>query len=217
MRIVTSFAPGREARQHYCLATWRAYGLPIVAVQTAAEMPAMVSQYTDVDWIRSASDRPLIKELAEVAITTGEPVLIVNSDISIKNTFADFRRDWLSPNHQHPGMLRVGIRWDRRSDGHKVMQKYGIDVFLITPPMAASLPELGFQIGKPGWDYWLVLHFASLGYRLSTKKSVGLIHSRHALNWTKQDQASRKQIFFDHYGFTASEATRTVQKLTGRK
>jgi hypothetical protein len=216
MKIVTSFAPERQERQQYCLESWQKYGHKIIAVQTTKEMPAMQATYAGVQWVESFSDRPLVKEMADVATAENDWVLLVNSDISIKNTVEDFDSDWTAPKRRRPEVLRIGIRWDREANGYKKLNQYGIDAFLLSPTMAATLPELGFRIGQPAWDYWLVWHFHALGYAVSTKKTLGLIHAKHERTWTDSHHANGMQLLTDHYGVVQKDATRTIQRLTGR-
>lgn len=212
MQIVTSFSPNRIDRQQYCLATWQKYGVPIVAVQGRDELDRMSPHFSGVSWAVCDECPPKITTLAAQA--TDSPILLVNSDISIKNTRDDFFCDW-SP--QPDRILKVGIRHDRQANGHKKLNRYGIDAFLITPTMAKELPELGFRIGQPAWDYWFVFHFHAIGYAIATKKSHGLIHAVHDRNWSDENHAAGIEILSRHYGINKSGLTRTIQRITKRK
>lgn len=170
IRIVTSFSPHRTDRQVACLASWRRFGVAIVAVQPAREIDAMAATYEGVEWIACEGQRPTIAELASVA--SDGPILLINSDIAIESTLPEFRRDWLAIEDK---VLRVGCRWEIPVGGKPHLQRWGIDAFLITPEMLDDFRDAGFAIGQPAWDYWIVLHYASLGYTIRAKTDRGLL------------------------------------------
>ena len=212
IRIVTSFSPRRTDRQLACLATWRRLGMDIVAVQPASEIDAMAATYEGVTWIACDGQRPTIADLAAVA--ADGPILIINSDIAIESTMPEFRRDWLAIEDK---TLRVGCRWEVMADGSQHLQRWGIDAFLITPAMLADFRDLGFRIGQPAWDYWMVIHYASLGYRIRAKIDRGLMHATHTQAWTKAEGREGVAIITDHYGIDRDEQNRRISKLTGRR
>jgi hypothetical protein len=212
IRIVTSFSPQRTERQLACLASWQRLGMSIVAVQPEHEIESMAAVYAGVQWLPCDGQRPTIAELAAVA--ESGPVLLINSDIAIESTMPEFRRNWLANEDK---TLRVGCRWEVAADGSQHLQRWGIDAFLITPEMLADFRDLGFRIGQPAWDYWMVIHYASLGYRIRAKIDRGLMHATHTQAWSKAEGREGVAIITDHYGIDRDEQNRRISKLTGRR
>ncbi len=211
MKIVTSFNPfGRIDRQQYCLSTWKKYGLKIVAFQTQEEIELLRDGFQGVEFIASSESPPKIFDLCNLSVDQ-DPALVVNSDISIKSNSFDFQNDW----RVHKKTLTVGIRHERDPTGTKTLTRYGVDAFLITRPMADTLPNLDFRIGKPVWDFWLIWHFAALDYIIKPIKR-GLIHHRHKQVWTKQTHDQNMKTFTDHYGVNHNLLSHAVLGLTGR-
>lgn len=211
IRIVTSFSPHRTDRQLSCLASWRSFGMPIVAVQPASEIDAMAATYEGVDWIACEGQRPTIAELASVA--NGGPILLINSDIAIESTMPEFRRDWLAIEEQ---TLRVGCRWEILDDGTSYLQRWGIDAFLITPEMLADFRDLGFYIGQPAWDYWFVIHYSAAGYKIAAKVDAGLSHQFHPAVWTQAECTNRINLIAREYGIESDEQNKLISELTSR-
>ncbi len=65
-------------------------------------------------------------------------------------------------------------------------EPWGLDVFVLSPEMAESLPELDFAIGRPVWDYWLPMHFRELGYDFNFIGEKLFFHMTHPVHWSQQ-------------------------------
>jgi len=226
MKIVTSFSPNRIERQQYCVSTWAKYGLPIVAVQTTGEAAQMQEHYPGVTFVETdktgiAHSRPRCPTIAAMcAQATDEDILLINSDISVKDTGAQFRHAWMRDRGRR---LVVGIRKDfDRVGGEKWLNPYGIDAYRITPEMAGVvLAEedrlgLGFAIGCPGWDYWIAWLLWYHGHTIEVAKS-SLLHPIHEWNWTKEQHAHALEMLIKHYRLTPHMWTCFAQEATGRR
>lgn len=203
---VTSLSPSQKAlqRQTAALNSWVQFGLSIVAVQRGEEVASLRSVYPQVGtWIKCEESRglyaretQLIKNLAMVANQTGRSALLINSDIEIYG-----RQDDLLSRLELPKSLVVGIRFNYAASGtHAYREKYGLDVFVLTPAMARSLPDSPLSIGRPVWDYWLPAHFQSLGYSMEFIGDPLFFHRAHCVNWTQDEWMLGAQWLESKYG-----------------
>jgi hypothetical protein len=177
---VTSLSPNpeRAARQELCLQSWRDIGLEVITVDTAA--------------------KPRIKTLLDAGAETGLPFLLINADIEISGDHA-----LIEAAIQQPEKLTIGIRYNHAPDasrGRSQKEAAGLDAFLMTPEMAATVPDLPFTIGYPVWDYWLPYHFRSLGHAFHWIDSPLFFHATHELQWSREDWVRGSAWLNDHYG-----------------
>jgi hypothetical protein len=115
--------------------------------------------------------------------------------------------------------LKMGIRWDfhPRMPNRKHLFKWGVDAFLITPEIAGSLPDFGFAMGCPGWDYWIPWHLQTLGYQFQTYKDMYLMHEAHRQSWTNADYKAWLDVMSREYKTNNTDVTEFVQRITGRE
>ena len=220
MKFVTSLSPHRIERQQYCLETWRKHGLPIVAVQTPGEAGELGRHFTGVEFVETAitGDNvgkprcPRVSEMCKLA--ADEPILLLNSDISVKDSPGQFASQWLEERSPHE--LVVGIRRDfDRVGGPKVLNAYGIDAFRIVPQMMPYLSDIGFCIGFPGWDYWIPWELHIHGYRMRVAES-SLLHVVHDLGYSRDDIGRAQTMLQNYYSMPKVVFTLFVQYATGR-
>lgn len=200
MKFLTSLSPKRIERQQLCLDTWKQFG-EITAVQTEHDRAILEPQFPGVNFVTTdltgagaygLPNRPRIK-----AIVDQGPGLLINSDIKITSTEEEFKEDWTPKSKQ----FNVGVRWD--FDGPKTpktINKCGVDAFLITEEVMRLLPDVGFLIGVPMWDYWIIWHMMTERFRIQSKVSQGLLHLKHEINWTNEDMERGKAIMHAEYG-----------------
>lgn len=184
--------PARQARQQRCLESWRDIGLPIIAVNTRAEIKSLLGCFPHVEFVSCETvsteyDRPTqrISSLIEVGSKTRLPFMLINSDIEIRGD-----HELIETALSRSSDLTIGIRYNHDSetdlnDSHR--ESHGLDVFLMTPELAATVPDLPFAIGKPVWDYWLPQHFRSLGHDFNWIKTPFFFHESHTLGWSQED------------------------------
>jgi hypothetical protein len=190
---VTSLSPRRFDRQTLCLNTWKQFGLTIHCVQTADEIEQLKPLYPMVDqWHEAEESPPYIWRLARVADSRS---IVINSDIEIHGEQATLLKAF-------DAGVPVGIR--HNYDSHwwtGEAEKWGIDVFGFTPEIAATLPQLPLQIGKPMWDYFVPHHFRVIGVNKNWINEPLFFHAKHELNWTQDDWQAGADVFTKHYGF----------------
>lgn len=220
MIAVTSLGFGRIERQQYCVDTWKSMGMQVVAVQNPGESEKLRNSFPGVVFKECEPSEksmfskvtPSIKSITNQAIEEDDTILVINSDISIKDRPSDFRSHW----SVLPKTLSVGIRWNAAPGSkRRTREPWGIDVFLITKQMAETIPDLGFQIGLPGWDFWITYHLYLNGYAVHVTGSK-LFHENHPRGWNKQDQSSYRQMVSAHYGCTERMLPYFIKDITKR-
>jgi hypothetical protein len=219
MIAVTSIGFNRIERQQYCIQTWKNKGLRVLAIQLPGETERLQSSFPNVEFKEYPNHTPifsrttpLIYNLIIQALEENDDILLINSDISIKDKYEFFNSKWTTEEKE----LKIGIRLDGISGRkRRTRQPHGIDAFKITKIMAEKLRDIGFQIGMPGWDYWLVYHFHLLGYNIVTSTSR-LMHEIHDVNWSKHDQYSYDPIVKEHYNMSHMKLGPIIKRLTNR-
>lgn len=188
---VTSLSPNpdRAERQSLCLQSWRDIGLEIIQVNEG---------------------RPRIKTLTDAGAATGLPFLLINSDVEMCGDHTAIEEALALPDS-----LSIGVRYNHDSALNRrrsQRESAGLDAFLMTPAMAATIPDLPFTIGMPVWDYWLTHHFRSLGYNFHWIREPLFFHSRHELNWSREDWFRGTEWLADHYGVDLEYGSATFRE-----
>jgi hypothetical protein len=168
-----SSAPARQARQDFCLDSWRQHGFAVEIV--AGDGPPSVFEK------RSA----LISEMLARSRAVAGPTMLINADIEVQVPV-----DTLMQLLEQYG---DGIFWFRRhnhdaGDSGGEPELWGIDIFL-----SRRWPELGdsgfLALGRPWWDYWLPMAAIAHGIPLYTVAGSELWfrHENHAVRWSIYD------------------------------
>ena len=199
MKFITSINPNaRIDRQTYCINSWKKYGLPIVSVQSIEENLPPISgvEYQQVQRTPNIfnSHFPSISDLIQ------PPCILINSDIELTWSQEDFIK-YMS--------LPVPVAGIRRENGK--LNPFGIDLFILH----TSLPENPFLMGKPGWDYWMLLEIHTLGPFLTV--TDGLIHEEHDERWNRAELIIAQDTLAKMYNTTSRNVTLNIKKLTGRR
>ena len=215
-RIVTSLSSKNIARQTYCLSTWQRYDLPITAVQTEGESPLLQEHFPWVEFIETPFggdyfSKPHLPRISEmINLAEDEPILLINSDISIEDTKEEFINNW-----SNAGLI-CGIRLNHRQYGSTRVKRnpFGIDAFKI--PAGTLVPDLDFCVGMPGWDYFLPYELNLRKVPISVSPSK-LLHLIHDVNYQDEYINLGQQLLMHHYGHDQKHFSVTIQKLTGRQ
>lgn len=189
MHIVTGISLSnslRLERQRYCIDTWKNHASTITLVQHETEKEQIKECFPGFNYeFHGGPVRTEIVEYTNLALVYDEPIMFINSDIEINQSPEAFTKHWSNiPIHQ----LQIGIRHNYATDpAHSLPENWGVDAFCVTPTMAATIPNYGFQIGLPVWDYWIVYHFWLNKYTISCDLGPSLLHKTHPLNWKPED------------------------------
>lgn len=215
---VTSLSPNpsRKQRQIDCLKSWRAFGMQIIAVNTAAEHAAFGSEIAGIvtqhvsENVTTEYSKPTQRAnaLLDAGKASGMPFLLINADVELRGDHTP-----LTDALAMPDRLTIAVRYnyapgeERR---HAQREPAGLDAFLITPEMVTKVPQMPFGIGKPVWDYWLPHHLRSVGYKFNWINKAILYHENHPIQWSKKEWETgaawlRKSygvdVFWDVVGF----------------
>jgi len=182
-RLFTSIRPPASGETPYlreCLASWRAAGFDIVAVNGPSEMMALRRLALPVEFSPMSGDgKPRIGDFLSAIRASGERFAgIINADCRIIG-YPDLATK-----------LQIGLdqscllawRIDVGEDIKPSATSHGFDAFFFD---TRFIPEddAGFSIGDPWWDYWFPLACEMRGARLQTLKVPLLTHRVHPLNW----------------------------------
>ena len=212
LTAITSLNPNphRLDRQLKCLQSWVTAGLSIVVVNTQSELNAMPwsgELAATVASCRTAEryDRQvqLVKSLIDVGITTGGQFMLINSDIEIAGdvsalSLAISLRDRLT--------ICVRHNYDTGKETAARREPAGLDAFIMTPAMAETVVDIGLGIGKPGWDYWLPIHFRQQGIKFNWIQRPLFFHESHPIGWSDADWMRGHDEIKKHYGISISES-----------
>jgi hypothetical protein len=191
--------PAKRQRQIDVVSTWKEFGLSVVSVNTAQEIMAMQPDFPDVEFIASSCQSTLfarptqsIKKMVDIGRTVSRSVLLINSDIEIVGSSSVFQK-CVAQKHS-----MVGIRHNYDDEiGTAICELWGIDVFLVPPHV--EVPELGFVIGRPMWDYWMCWLLENSG----PVEWIGtplFFHKSHDLNWSTSEWTQGSEAFIEYYG-----------------
>ncbi len=157
---VSTFKPDGSAHQEQCVKSWESFGLNVAILE---------------------GKRPSIAELVSYGRQFSDDVLLINSDIEAYGSNEQLLR------LKKEKTFGVGIRWNYKETPElSVIERYGLDVFFI--PKHIVVPEDGFLIGFPLWDYWLPWHVTNV--QLQPFQWIGrqlFFHKRHPLRWNDED------------------------------
>ena len=203
MKFITSFNPNsRIEHQLYCLNSWRQYDLPILAVQHESERVCS-DLFPEVEFVYIPSiPNPWNSLFPSIsAMCEHFPGILINSDINLTFSTAEFT------SYINASDPVIGIRTESGK-----LNQFGIDMFISSKPYTP--PANDFLIGKPGWDYFLVLewYFAGIFHTLHH----GLIHAPHNDRWCANSLRIAQDLLSSRYSRTSRQVTDLVQKVTGR-
>jgi hypothetical protein len=221
MKFVTSLSLGRIDRQKFCLRSWQKYGLPICSVQCDTQIDELSKIFGEfeIDWTVIPAkpnpwNRPHLARVADhIKHTADGPILLINSDIEIKDQPADFARRWVDTDTES---LLCGIRYDHPHGNYKsTVHPYGIDAFRITPAMAEAVTDDGFVIGSPGWDYWLPWRLNQAGFDVRREPSL-FMHEIHEMGYGKDAVDISHAMMEDRFRVPPTVLTQWIQWATDR-
>lgn len=219
MKIVTSISPIRMDRQRYCINSWKKYGYEIIALQPPSQVESTRANFHDITVLESVNTgtnigKPThiqIDEHIRLSIEYNDIILLINSDIEMLYSPDEFRY-WET---RETNVFKIGIRWNQTKNTATLCPA-GIDAFQITPSIVNNLPNLGFVIGCPHWDYWIVYHLWKSGYDISVIDTMRLIHEVHDNRWSDTDYEKTEKLFTDNYSISPKELGQIIARLTNR-
>jgi len=180
-RLTRPLADGSDhgpAWQARCVSSWQELGFRVISVNPAAELDR-VPPLPDVEYRppRQAGAGGPVRIVELVRAARAEPVDlvgIVNADICLEPSS---RRGVAVPSGAVAVAHRVDVTLPTDETGERY--RWGLDLVLCARETLPELPDDGFELGRPWWDYWLPLALVAGGLRLENLAGVHALHLRH--------------------------------------
>lgn len=221
--VLTSLSPDPASAdlQRASVASWRAAGAEIVALQTEAELRSL-GTWADIAMVASTGSNayggrfiPISRFMRwATANRSGQPVLLLNSDCRIVTNARA-----ITELAARAGLVYLQ-RHDARADGSETPMVEGIDGFIFDGAMGDIWPESErLVMGKPAWDYALPLRALQSGRTLWAPAFPTLLHTVHPLRWSDNDhthtcrEAARITGWNSSIGAMLTSIVRTAKRV----
>jgi 2-O-methyltransferase len=122
-----------------------------------------------------------IAAMLQWAVDYGDPVLLVNADITLRLAPWELRRlSFLSE-----GGLCYFVRHNYTGNLEQAtLEQFGMDAFLLHGRDVGELPDSFLCMGQPFWDYWLPYSFAQRGLPVYSAEFPVTFHLAHGRGWS---------------------------------
>lgn len=209
---VTSLNPNpiRKDRQLKCLLSWLNAGIEVLAVNTSEELDSMpwlngIAEQFVSNETATAYDRPVqkVSSLIRAGMLTGCQFMLINSDIEINGDVSI-----LSDSIESQERLTIGVRYNHESGASRESARRetaGLDIFVMSPEIAARIPSREFGIGKPAWDYWLPHQVRLNGVKFNWIQRPLFFHESHPLGWSNSDWQIGHDMILRDYGISITQ------------
>jgi FkbM family methyltransferase len=187
---LTSLSPSPEGvpATRDCIDSWRNAGLQVRAFNHPSEIDGLSKLY-DVDFVPVGETTAAVfgrhyiplKVMFDWAAERDLPVLVINSDISLRMADWEMKRlRWLSD-----GGLCYFVRYNHDGDTARAdREAYGLDAFLFHGRDTVKCPSSFLSMGQPFWDYWLPHMFHSANRTIYAVEFPAVFHQRHSPGWS---------------------------------
>lgn len=187
--VVTSFMPKRIEAQQLALRSWRAAGLSVTSVNSAAEIEKLRGYFPDVTF--RVVEQPIeilgrslipIRALIEAAEELPSDVCgIINSDIVFQGDSSFFK----AVLREVPASLVFGSRIDVTQTGitEGLAFRNGYDFFFWERKNSALFKETPMVLGMPWWDFWLPLQANGAGLKIKRFVTSAMVHVIHQVGY----------------------------------
>jgi hypothetical protein len=125
-----------------------------------------------------------ISDMCAAARTaTAGPVMIINADILLRPQFdlAEVARGLADD--QVIVARRIDVTDAGSSEGEPCLA--GFDLFIAHAHNLSRIPDQGFAVGIPWWDYYVPMMLYASGLRVCVKRDRFAYHLRHELRWDR--------------------------------
>jgi 2-O-methyltransferase len=220
---LTSFSPSQAGAEvvRTAVASWRAAGLDVVALNHPDEIPLLRAHYdvhfvpvTDTTESHFGRRCVPISTLLRWAAEEDACALLINSDIELD--LAPWELERLRA-HSAGGLCYL-VRFNHNGRRERAMREpFGMDAFLFHGRDAAELPDSFLSLGQPFWDYWLPYAFAAGGRQLCAPGFPAAYHLGHPNQWSWETWLHCAQEFARVTGEPGPTGTyQDCQALAGR-
>jgi hypothetical protein len=176
--LFTTIPPNSDFRP--LVDNWESSGFKVTSVNSSEE--ANIFRTADVEVLEVESDQNRLKitEIMSAIADTGTPIAgFINADCRFIQPLDSERIKTFVKNSL---VLAERIDVDK-TGGATTVLSLGFDAFFFDTATLRSLPDTGYRIGMPWWDYWFPLVMQRSGLALKRFSCPILLHTAHHLNW----------------------------------
>jgi hypothetical protein len=176
--LFTTIPPNSDFRP--VVDNWESSGFKVTSVNSSAEAKIFRTADVEVLAVESDQNRLKITEIMSAIADTGTPIAgFINADCRFIQPL-DLER--IKTFVQNTLVLAERIDVDK-TGGATTVLSMGFDAFFFDTATLRSLPDKGYRIGMPWWDYWFPLVMQRSGLALKRFSCPILLHTAHPPNW----------------------------------
>jgi hypothetical protein len=176
--LFTTIPPNSDFRP--LVDNWESSGFKVTSVNSSEE--AKIFRTADVEVLEVESDQSRLKitDIMSAIADTGTPIAgFINADCRFIQPL-DSERIKTFVNNSLVLAERIDVD---RTGGATTFLSLGFDAFFFDTATLRSLPDTGYRIGMPWWDYWFPLVMQRSGLALRRFSCPILLHTAHDRNW----------------------------------
>ena len=202
--VITSIAPSRIDVQQRAVQSWLDQGFEVMSLNVQEEIDRLTADFPGVRFIRAKRDgrkrlgRPYvyINDMLSALRQSGRQIVgVINSDIILRA--GEGLNDLLS--QEAMGSLLYGSRIDidclENSNGRYYHR--GFDLFFMDRDVILDIPDNGFMLGMPWWDYWFPCLMLSKGFKVKRIENPAAFHLWHKPNYSTENSVAFGADFVD--------------------
>lgn len=201
--LATSIEPFDLENQKKAVSSWLEAGFDVISCNIQEEIDQISHEFPQVNFVRMHRDGrlrfgkpyPYIYDILQALKDSEYDVCgIINSDIYIKGI------------QEYKGLIEYFIKMAKEGNclfAHRldVMDEQsmrlskaaewcsGIDVCIFNRNIIDCYCDDNFVIGRPVWDYWIMLLPYLYGFHVLDIKNYIFYHKKHAIRWNSEQQS----------------------------
>ena len=195
--VITSIAPSRIDVQQRAVQSWIEQGFEVMSLNVQEEIDRLSDDFPGVHFVRAKRNgrkrlgKPyvFVNDMFAALRQSGRKVVgIINSDIILRA--GEGLNDMLR--REAGGSLLYGSRIDidRLDDETGRHYNRGFDLFFMDRDIIRDMPDNGFMLGMPWWDYWFPCLMLTRGIATKRIKNPGAFHLWHKPNYSTENSVA---------------------------
>ncbi|TCK18856.1 GT2 family glycosyltransferase [Thiogranum longum] len=195
--VITSIAPTRIDVQQRAIQSWLDHGFEVMSLNVQEEIDRLEADFPGVNFIRARRDgrkrlgKPYvyINDMFSALRQSGREIVgVINSDIILRAGETLNR----VLHREAPGGLLYGSRIDVDHIEDEAGRYYnrGFDLFFMDRDVLRDIPDNGFMLGMPWWDYWFPCLMLQKGVTVKRIDNPGAYHWWHKPNYSTENSVA---------------------------